>query len=161
MHFLVVVTSCWSQLDFQSCTQVLHYSSHWHTISKGFVTSLPASISVCISSNDEYHASFAATPDYHLYATHCFWACGWSLQQWFLRSCLTCQNPSHHHPPGLFLNYHVLNPSSEKNNCLLNNSTVQPQPITFIQMKFISLWCNMGYCFPHVLLPVVITHVFL
>lgn len=46
--------------------------------------------------------------------THCFWACGWSLPCWFLPSCLTCQNHSHHYPSGLFPNYHILNPPSEK-----------------------------------------------
>lgn len=35
--------------------------------------------------------------------------------QWcFLPSCLICQNPSHRYPPGLLLNYHVLNPPSKK-----------------------------------------------
>lgn len=38
---------------------------------KRLCTSLLASISACIFSNNEYHTSFTPTSDYHLYATHC------------------------------------------------------------------------------------------
>lgn len=140
--FPVVVTSCWSQLNFQSGTQVLHHSSHWHTISKGFVTSLPASISVCISSNDEYHTSFVATPDHHLYATHC-------ASEHMAEACsddfFSAASPVKvlaTTTPRLFLNDHISNPSSEKNNCLLNNSTVQPQPVSLFLSKGSSFHCG-------------------
>lgn len=102
-----------------------------------------SSFHFCISSNNEYHTSFAATPDYDHYATH-------RASEHVPEACSGDFFPAASHVKILATTTPqvsswittVLNPSSEKSICLLNNSTVQPQPISLFLSKRSSFHCG-------------------